>query len=194
MFLQTNNSSNRKTENTYKWMVWAIVILALMNIATIVTVIYNRNKANSEVTVESARQSQSPDLSMKYSGRYFRDQLGFNNDQMSRFVEFNPAFRENVKNINIELDLLRDQMLAEMAAEKCDSIKLGLLSDSIGYLHANLKKVTYEYYLDIKNICDKQQQEKLKELFSGMFASDFRQGRYGRGSQQGRQHGRQFNN
>jgi len=194
MFLQTNNSSNMKTENTYKWMVWIIVILALMNIATIVTVIYNRNKANSEVTVESARQSQSPVLPMKYSGRYFRDQLGFNNDQMSRFVEFNPAFRENVKNINIELDLLRDQMLSEMAAEKCDSIKLGLLSDSIGYLHANLKKVTYEYYLDIKNICDKQQQEKLKELFSGMFASDFRKGRYGRGSQQGRQHGRQFNN
>lgn len=183
-----------KTENTYKWMVWAIVILALMNIATIVTVIYNRNKANSEVTVESARQSQSPGLSMKYSGRYFRDQLGFNDDQMSRFAEFNPAFRENVRSINNELNLLRDQMLSEMAAEKCDSMKLGLLSDSIGYLHANLKKITYEYYLDIKNICDQQQQEKLKELFSGMFASDFRQGRYGRGSQQGRQHGRQFNN
>jgi len=183
-----------KTENTYKWMVWVIVILALMNIATIVTVIYNRNKANSEVTVESARQSQSPVLSMKYSGRYFRDQLGFNNDQMSRFAEFNPVFRENVRSINNELDLLRDQMLSEMAAEECDSGKLDQLSDSIGYLHANLKKVTYKYYLDIKNICDQQQQEKLEELFSGMFASDFRQGRYGRGRQQGRQHGRQFNN
>ena len=85
-------------------------------------------------------------------------------------------------------------MLSEMAAEDCDSMKLDLLADSIGYLHTNLKKLTYKYYLDIKNICDQQQQEKLEELFSGMFGSDFRQGHYGRGSQQGRQHGRQFGN
>ena len=40
-----------KTENKYSWMVWAIVILAVMNIATIITVIYNRNQAGKEIVV-----------------------------------------------------------------------------------------------------------------------------------------------
>ena len=113
---------------------------------------------------------------------------------MSRFVEFNPAFRENVRNINMDLNLLRQKMLSEMAAENCDTIRLNTLSDSIGILHANLKKVTYKYYIDIKNICDQQQQEKLEQLFGGMFASDGRMGQYGKGGQQGRRRGRQFNN
>ncbi len=37
-----------KTENKYRWMIWAIVILAVMNIATIITVIYNRNRTGNE--------------------------------------------------------------------------------------------------------------------------------------------------
>jgi len=180
-----------KTENTCRWMVWVIVILALMNIATVATVIFNRNKAKNEVTAAAAGRPEAPVLAARYSGRYFRDQLGFNDEQMSQFAGFNPAFRKNVRNINKELDLLRDRMLSEMASKECDSVKLGLLSDSIGYMHANLKKVTYKYYLDIKNICNQQQQEKLKELFSGMFASDFRKGGHGRGGQQGGQQGRQ---
>jgi len=179
-------------------MVWVIVILALMNIATVATVIFNRNKAKNEVTAAAAGRPEAPVLAARYSGRYFRDQLGFNDEQMSQFAGFNPAFRKNVRNINKELDLLRDRMLSEMASKECDSVKLELLSDSIGYMHANLKKVTYKYYLDIKNICNQQQQEKLKELFSGMFASDFRRGGHGRGvqqvGQQGRQQGRKFSN
>ncbi len=32
-------------------MVWAIVILAVMNIATIITVLYNRNQTRKEIVV-----------------------------------------------------------------------------------------------------------------------------------------------
>ena len=81
-----------------------------------------------------------------------------------------------------------------MTAEKCDTIRLNTLSDSIGILHSNLKKATYKYYIDIKNICDTQQQEKLEQLFGGMFAGDGRMGKYGKGGQQGRRRGRPFNN
>ena len=127
-------------------------------------------------------------------GHYFHDQLSFNSEQMSRFVEFNPVFRENVSCINMNLNTLRQKMLSEMASGKYDTIRLNTLSDSIGILHANLKKVTYKYYLEIKNICDQQQQEKLEQLFSRMFANDSRMGQYGKGGQQGRRRGRQFNN
>jgi hypothetical protein len=183
-----------KTENKSRWMAWAIVILAVMNIATIITVIYNRNQAGNEKAGIQNNQAETETTSISYSGRWFRDQLNFSSEQMARFAEFNPVFRGNVRNINMELNLLRQKMLSEMTAEDCDTIRLNILSDSIGILHSNLKKATYKYYIDIKNICDRQQQEKLEQLFGGMFAGDGRMGQYGKGGQQGRRRGRPFNN
>lgn len=174
-------------------MVWAIVILAVMNLTTIATVIYNRNQTRNEKAVVDTSLPQSDISSIRYSGRWFRDQLNFNREQMSRFVEFNPAFRENVRSINRDLNLCRQKMLSAMAEEKCDTIRLNTLSDSIGTLHAHLKKATYKYYIDLKNICDQQQQEKLKQFFGEMFATDIQMGQHGKGGPYGRGRGRRFN-
>jgi hypothetical protein len=183
-----------KTENKISWMAWAIIILAVMNVATIITVLYNRNQTRKEIVVAEYSQPRSETTSIRYSGRWFRDQLNFSSEQMDRFAEFNPAFRENVRNINIDLNILRQKMLFVMASEKCDTIRLNILSDSIGTLHADLKKITYKYYIDLKEISDQSQQEKLEQLFGGMFSSDGRMGQFGKGGQQGRRRGRQFTN
>jgi hypothetical protein len=183
-----------KTGNKSVWMTWAIIILAVMNITTIVTVLYQRNQAGREKAYPVNGQTVSEYTSLRYSGRWFRDQLNLNGDQMARFVEFNPSFREKARNINRELDLLRQEMLHELSGEKCDETRLNLLSDSIGIMHSDLKRATCRYYMDIKNICDQQQKQKLEQLFSGMFAGDALTGRYGKGGQQGRHRGRPINN
>jgi hypothetical protein len=85
-------------------------------------------------------------------------------------------------------------MLIEMAAIKSDTSRLNMLSDSIGHLHSNLKKLTYGYYLDIKNICNPEQQKKLEQLFGEMFTNDAPMGFPGRGMHGGGQHGKRFNN
>lgn len=69
-----------------------------------------------------------------------------------------------------------------------------MLSDSIGYLHSNLKKLTYRYYIDIKSICNQEQQKKLEQLFGEIFASDMHMGQNGKGNPNGRRYGRRFNN
>jgi hypothetical protein len=181
---------------TYKnrWMVWAIVVLAVMNISTILTIVYHHNQSVQTESNTVPEQFQTEGAPVKYSGRDFRDQLNLNRDQMNRFVEFNPEFRQQARSININLERIRHQMLTEMAAKNSDSNKLDLLSDSIGYLHSDLKKITYMYYLNIKNICDQQQQKKLEQLFGEMFTSNVQTGQYGKGPQNGRRYGRRFNN
>ena len=183
-----------KSENKNRWMVWAIVILAAMNIATIVTVLRNRNLTKEENFVEDDSQLQPEAGAIRYSGRWYRDQLNFNREQMNRFAGINSAFREDVQFINLNLNLLRQKMLDEMASDGPDTIRLNILSDSIGTLHSDLKKITYKYYTDLKTICNEQQKEKLEHLFSGMFSIDGRMGPYGRGNQQGRRRGWQINN
>jgi Spy/CpxP family protein refolding chaperone len=182
-----------KAVNKNNWMVWAIVVLAVMNLATLITVVYHKNKSVEEEIVAMPDQAKSENASVKYSGHYFRDELNLSNDQMKKFSEFNPEFRQIVMAINRSLDSKRHEMLVEMAEKNCDTNRLNLLSDSIGYLHASLKKQTYLYYLNFKKICTEQQQEKLEQLFGEMFSSDARMGQHGRGGQGGRRFGRQNN-
>lgn len=174
------------TESKIKWMTLAIIILVLLNISTIATVIYTRNSQTGSSAQQSEDQSPSQITSAKYSGKYFRDQLGFNKKQMAKFREINPAFRKDVMDINRRLDSLRGGMLNEMACDSCRCPRLDMIADSIGSLHATLKKATYKYYIDLKNICDQQQQVKLEKIFNEMFVGDFRQGRNGKGNQCGR--------
>ncbi len=179
-----------KNEFKNRWMAWAIVILAVMNITTFLTIIYERNKVDNEEVVSEPNQVQSENSSMAYSGRYFRDQLNLSRDQMNRFIEFNPNFRQRIWSINLDMDRLRHQMVIELAKQNCDTGKLNILSDSIGALHANLKKVTCKFYLDIKNICNQQQQEKLEQIFDEMFASNVPMGQNGMRGREGRGRGR----
>ena len=183
-----------KEESRKRWMVWAIVVLAIMNITTLITILYQKNQSEDAEFVTAPDQVQSESSSIQYSGRYFRDQLNLSRDQMNRFVQFNPVFRQQARSINIGLDRIRHQMLTEMAKKNSDNNKLNMLSDSIGYLHSNLKKLTYRYYIDIKSICNQEQQKKLEQLFGEIFASDMHMGQNGKGNPNGRRYGRRFNN
>lgn len=182
-----------KPENIHGWLVWIIVLLALMNAATIITIIYNRSRSEKEKSVIAPGQIQFSPASARYGGGYFRDELGLNEEQMEKFAEINPLFREQIRNINNNLNLLRQRMFKEMSSVNPDPARLDQYSDSIGILHSDLKKVTYRYFLGLSNICDAQQRNKLDKMFGEMFISERGMGQYGRGGQTGRYRGRPFN-
>ena len=178
-----------KAENRNRWMVWAIVALAILNITTLITVLYHKNQVVEKEVITTPDSIKSEKASVLYSGRYFRDELNLSNEQMDKFSQFNPEFRQEVRTINLKLADKRNDMLVEMAKKNSDKNKLNLLSDSIGFLHANLKKVTYMYYLNFKSICNQEQQKKLEQLFGEMFNSDLQMIQNGRGGPGGRRYG-----
>lgn len=188
-----NDERVMKTSDNRNWMVLAIIILAVLNITTIITVVHGRRSEKEVISVKNDKTETEQNASVNYSGRYFRDKLSLTNDQMDIFAKFNPEFRQQVRKINLELDRQRQMLLTQMAAENCDTLKLNITADSIGFLHADLKKVTYRFYLNLKSICNEEQQLKLEEIFNGIFSSDTGIGRIGRGGQQGRGRGRGSN-
>jgi len=179
-----------KADNKQTLMVWVIVILAVMNISTIVTNMYHKYQAGTTETKSVPDLKQLEADSEKFSGRYFREKLDFNSEQMDKFRNMNHVFRPKARNITIELAQKRKQMLVGMSATQSDTSMLNALSDSIGWLHSDLKKVTYRYYMEIKTICDTVQQRKLKELFGEMFTNDSQLGFSVKGNQKGWQQGR----
>jgi hypothetical protein len=182
-----------KTENKYSLLIWAIVVLAIMNVTTIITVVYH--KYQSDKVVNSTVNAKQAEIdSERFSGGYFRDELNMSNAQMEKFKVINPVFRPKARFITIELAEKRKQMLVEMAAAKSDTSRLNAFSDSIGVLHSELKKITYRYYLEMKGICNPEQQVKLEKIFGEMFTNDSPLGSSGKGGPRGWQGGRQFGN
>ncbi len=176
-------------------MIWTIAILALINVSTLATVLYNRNKSSAvEASVSIPELAEPETTSIEYSGRYFRDRLKLSRYQMDRFVQFNPVFRQEARNINTSLKRLRNKMLSEMAAQESDKNILNMLADSIGILHSDLKKITNKYYLDIKAICSREQQEKLEQMFSEIFTGNTLQEENKNRGPDGRGYGRRLNN
>lgn len=176
-----------------KWLIWLVLLLLIMNVSAIITMLYHQKseKTSGKFQAISVKDSVS---SVQYSGRWFRDELQLSRDQMAMFSDFNPPFRHKVRSINIELLEKRREMLDELTAENSDTLRLNILSDSIGMLHAGLKKATYEYYLEFKKICTPEQQEKLKEIFGTMFEGEIPAGGPGQGMHRGRRYGMQWRN
>lgn len=165
-------------DNKNRWMIWAIVVLVVMNLSTLATILYHQYHPEQ---VKKENQQQLEADAEKFSGRYFRDKLNLNGEQMKQFREINPAFRQQARSITLSLSGIRKQMLPEMAAPVSDTVRLNALSDSIGNLHRQLKRITYRYYIDLKNICNTEQQKQLKQLFEEMFTNDLPMGFPGRG-------------
>lgn len=172
-----------KATNKQSWMVWAIVFLAMLNVSTLATILYHQKHSVNEAAYPTMSQKQLEADAENFSGKYFRDKLQLDGQQMDKFRDFNPVFRHQARAITVNLGSLRNEMLTEMAANQTDTVRLSLLSDSIGLLHRDLKILTYRYYMDIKRICNADQQKQLQILFSSMFTNDAAMGFPGRGGQ-----------
>ncbi len=188
------NILNMKVENKHNLMVWAIIVLVIINLSTLITIAYHQRQSNESEASAAADSKQLEENADNFNGRFFRNQLNFSDEQMEKFRQINPLFRPKVRDVTVELAQKRQQMLQEMSSANCDTIRLNALSDSIGYLHSNLKKLTYRYYLEIKGICNNEQQKNLEHLFNDLFNNDVSVSSPGQGGPHGRQYGRKFKN
>ncbi|MFC2087030.1 Spy/CpxP family protein refolding chaperone [Bacteroidota bacterium] len=157
-----------------KILVYAVIFLAILNITTFVTIGYHiyESKKGDEINEKTEIEGNTKG----YSGRYFRDRLGLNPAQMDSFRIINSKFRTNAREITFNLISLRKEMLEEMKKPASDNSILMMYSDSIGSLHAELKKHTAKYYNEISGICTQEQQEELYLIFQEFFINDLRMG------------------
>lgn len=145
------------------WLV--IALLAILNLTTISVIVYHNiqewNVSNESILFEP----DSPPL----NGAYFRNQFGFNNSQMEAYRTTHRRFRHSANTIIAEINERKRAMFDELQRTEPDRGKLDELADSIGILHAELKKETVNFYLTLSEVCDEVQKQKLKEIFVPLF-------------------------
>lgn len=160
---------------TNKILAWAVLFLAVLNVATIGTIIYHNKQEKSDSTAIVLDEEKPP-----LTGRYFRQTLGFNNNQMEMFREANRNFQPQANKLIFEMDSLKNEMYKELNNIQPDSLKLNDLSNHIGMHHAELKRITNSFYLKMKSICNEAQREQLEEMFLPLYKDETINFRHGR--------------
>ena len=148
--------------------IWIIIVLLATNVSTITTVLYNKNQNKKES--QNSVEIVVPDNGL---GRFFRDELDLTGDQHQQFRSFRLDYHINARKIAVLLKAERSEMLNELSVENSDTTKLHQIADEIGELHKELKHLTFEYYLNLKNICTSDQREKLFSIFNSMQNSEW---------------------
>jgi hypothetical protein len=151
--------------NKTKILIWAIVMLAVLNISTIGSIIYHnfQEKQDSETVILNSESGS------RINGRYFRQTLGFNQEQMNAFRVANREFQPRANAIISQIDSLKNESFIELKKENSDTLKLEDLSNKTGLLHAELKKTTNQFYLKIKKVCTAKQLDELQFVFKPFF-------------------------
>lgn len=155
--------------NRMQLLTWAVVLLVITNIATVGTILYHNYKES--MAADDIAIGTGTGINM-LNGRYFRQELGFNDVQMKSFRESNQAFRPYAMGIIDGVDSLKTEMFNELLKTAPDTVKLNELSDQIGNMHGKLKYETYHFYLSIKKVCDPAQGLALGKAFQPLFKSE----------------------
>ena len=152
-------------QNTYRTLIWIIVILLATNLSMAITFLYHKHQDRKqagmieEINIEMPAQQRT---------KFFREELNLNIEQVNKFRDWNREFNRTGWTITHQLEDLRVEMITELGKESPDKNKLETISDDIGKLHSELKKVTIDYYMKMNAECDKQQKKKLNEIFMSM--------------------------
>lgn len=158
-----------KSKNTYRILIGTVIILLTYTISMTTSYVVHRqqDKKALEQTL-----NQNTEIPSEQRTRFFREQLNLHTDQIEIFRELNRNFNRKGNIINADLQRLRIEMVEELGKKNPDSNQLDSISTEIGNLHAQLKKVTIEYYIEMKENCDEEQQKKLNEIFMSILEKD----------------------
>jgi len=176
-----------KTEIKYKILYWAVIFLALLNISTIATIFINsRNSASEEEDSIIIDPESSP-----LSGRYVKSELNFDQSQLEFYRNESREFRHNANEAINSLNLYKSKLSQEIHKVSPNRGITKLYSDSIGIAHANLKEITTDFYLKLRQNCTPDQATKLEKIFEPLFKDNPTM--HGAGTGHGNRRGRTSN-
>jgi len=144
-----------------------IALLAILNITTIATIVVHNNNENKTTDTEASIIVEPE--TRPINGRYFRQELGFDDYQMEVFRQSHRTFHQQANHIIASIYLQKELMFKELQAENPDTAKLNMISKEIGLLHTQLKEKTVQFYLSLAKVCKVEQKEKMKEIFTPLF-------------------------
>lgn len=153
------------TKNTYRILIWVIVVLLATNLSMGISFLFHKQQ---DKKIAAQIKEANIEVPAQQRARFFREQLKLSQNQIESFRDLNRDYNWKARQITMELQSLRIEMINLLGEKDPDKIALDSISKTIGDFHSKLKRETIEYYLEMKKICNEDQQEKLNAIFRSM--------------------------
>lgn len=150
-------------------MIWLVVILFATAVTMGVTFLYHKNQ---EPEISGQSVEEEIEVPARRRTRFFREQLNLRPEQMETFRNLNRNYNRSAWRITNELERLRMEMVQELGSQYSNHEKLDSITGQIGHLHTQLKNLTIEYYLGMKQSSDPEQQKKLNKIFMSVLQNN----------------------
>jgi len=140
-----------------------IIFLLVTNIATIVTTVsLSKKEQEADETPPVIEQPRDRRVG------FFHSQIGIRDEQIQSFNNYNTEFNIQASKLSERMEELRLKMVEEMALDEPDTSLLNDIASQFGHLHKEMKKLTMEYYFNLKSVSDEEQKERLNLMFRDM--------------------------
>jgi len=138
------------------------IILLIANISVLIAVqfFFPGNTTNENVSHNLNYQMET--------NHFLKEELDFTDAQYQKYLEMNQQVTEHYQGISEVMCKNHNKYLMELSKPNPSLKAIDSLSRVIGYVHVGLKKYTARHFLNIKSICNPEQEEKLENLIKDM--------------------------
>lgn len=148
-----------------------IILLVILNLTTLIMLWLGRSEYR-----QPRLEQRDPIEEENRISQMLKDELGFDKQQIDKYLQLRKQHRDKVHLLNGEIRQIKKQMFDEALVD----IPKTELSDSLLTIsqtkQAEIERLTFQHFLELKKLCKPEQQDKLKllihELFRGRPAGD----------------------
>jgi Spy/CpxP family protein refolding chaperone len=159
-------------------LLWVIAVLLVFNISAGITILFHIFGGNPTET-ETGQTD------------YLQTELNLSNEQVQGLGMIKAQFKQSSQPVASSIMEVRSKIVDELANNQPDTIKIRGLADELGVLQGELTYKIASQYVDIRDLCDPQQAQKLNNTYKYLFGVD--DSALDRGRQYKHRHGRQGN-
>ncbi|MBN2011732.1 periplasmic heavy metal sensor [candidate division KSB1 bacterium] len=146
-----------------KLSVWLIALLVILNIATVSMFWINFNRNPMRQTPFGLQPPEQRTL------QFLQQELGLTDAQIKLYDQLRQAHAKQTRPLLQNIRQLKRQMMDEIFSSEPDSGKVVEFTRRIGDIQAEIERLTFEHFLDLKKLCGENQVDKLQELLDEFF-------------------------
>lgn len=114
-------------------------------------------------------QHRSMDENSGEMRRFLEAELGFDESQSEEYLLLRRRHRERIEELSRELNSVKKEMFDTVLEEDTRPTLSDSLLDLSLEKQAEIERLTFQHFLDLKELCEPGQQEKLKLLMHELF-------------------------
>jgi len=142
---------------------WTIVLLVVLNVFTISLLWLNQHSRPSTPQPLSEQKDDQRTL------QFLQKELNLSNAQIQQYGQLRQAHAELTRLLVNEIRDSKREMMNEIFNDEPDTARAMQIADLIGKEQTELERITFKHFSDMKELCGKEQLDKLHKLMNEFF-------------------------